>query len=235
MGDGGAGRADELELARAEVDAVGEQRPGAERARLGEPLDRAGVDPVLGRVHVQRPELGAGGERLVGEREGGVGADERARQRRPLPGDPAQEAAVLGEPGPRPRGAVAVGGLVAEHRAGAEPAERLLDHVERAVDRVRRGVVVDERRRPGEQRLDPADERGGADRVLVERPVEPPPDPLQDLEEALGRRERVGHAAGERRVEVRVRADVARDDEAAGAVPPLAPPCIPDGRAAPSL
>ena len=126
-------------------------------------------------------------------------------------------------PALRPLGPVAVGGLVAEHRADAERPQRVLDHVERAVDRVRRGVVVDERRRAGEQRLHPADERRRADRVLVERSVEAPPDPLQDLQEALGRLERVGHPARERRVEMGVRADVAGDDEAARAVDAASP------------
>ena len=78
--------------------------------------------------------------------------------------------------------------------------------------------MVDERGRAREQRLHPADERGRAHALLVERAVEPPPDALEDLDEALGRLERVGHAAGERRVEMRVRADVAGDDEAPGAV-----------------
>ena len=197
-----------------------EQRVLVERPGGVEPADGAGVDAVLGGVHVQRPDLGAGRERLFGERERSVRADERAHERRPLAADPRQEAAVLLDPGERALRAVAVGRLVAEHRADAEGPERIGDDVERAVDRVRRGVVVDERRRPGEERLHPADERGGAGRVVVEGAVEPPPDPLQDLQEVLRRRERVRHPARERRVEVRVRADVARNDEAAGAVDP---------------
>ena len=217
-----------------EMDAVREQRPLVERPRAGEPLDDAspvpgervalvgavlgGVDVETGRELVRR--AGAGGERLVAERERGVRADEAARERRLLPAHALEPAPVLRQAGARPLGAVAVGRLVAEHRADAEGAERVGDHVERAVDRVRRRVMVDERRRTREERLHPAGERRRAHRLLVERAVEPPPHALQDLDEVPGRLERVRHPARERGVEVRVRADVARDDEDAVAVEP---------------
>ena len=123
-----------------------------------EPLHRVHVDRVLGGVDVQADaevgcDLDAGGERLVGERERRVRADEAAGERRFAPLEAREEAPVLGEPGERDVRPVAVGRLVAEDAAQPEAAERVGDHVERAVDRVRRGVVVDHRGRPGEQRL----------------------------------------------------------------------------------
>jgi hypothetical protein len=118
--------------------------------------------------------------------------------------------------------AVAVARLVAEDGADAQRLERVGDDVERPVDRVGRGVVVDQRRRPPQHRLHPADERRGADRLLVERTVEPPPHPLQDLEEVARRLERVRHAASERRIEMRVGADVAREHESAAGIDALA-------------
>jgi hypothetical protein len=76
-------------------------------------------------------------------------------------------------------------------------------------------MVVDHRRRAGEQRVQAADEGRRAHTVQVERSVEAPPDPLQDLEKVLRRLEPVRHAAREGRVEMRVCADVARHDHAA--------------------
>ena len=181
------------------------------------------VGRVLGRVDVE-PDAGdgcrlaAGGEGLVGERERGVRPDHPAREREVLPPHAVEEPPVLGDARLCPLEAVAVGRLVAEDGADPEAVQGLLDDVERAVDRVRRRVVVDERGRPGEQRLHPADEGGGPDALLVERAVEPPPDPLQDLREVRRRLEGVRHPARERRVQVRVRADVAGDDETARAV-----------------
>ena len=228
----GTGGVDEADLVVVQVDAVREkgalvERTGAVEA-VGDAVPAAGnrvtlVGPVLGDVDVEADaegvgRLAAGGERLVGERERGVGADHPAREREVLPSQAVEEAPVLGDARERPFRPVAVGRLVAEDGADAEAAQGRLDDVERPVDRVRRRVMVDERRGTGEERLHPADQGRRPDAVLVEGPVEPPPDPLQDLGEVRGRRERVGHPPCERGVEVRVGADVAGDDEAAGAV-----------------
>jgi hypothetical protein len=78
--------------------------------------------------------------------------------------------------------------------------------------------MVDEGRRPGEQRLHAGYPRRGTDRDLVEGPVEAPPDAPQDLDEGPRRSQLVGHAADERGVGVGVGVDVAGDDEAAPAV-----------------
>ena len=88
-------RTDERDLVVVEVDAVGEEgllveSAGALKA-LGDPVAAARdgvalVGPVLGSVDV-KPDaevagrLGTGRERLVGERERGVGADHPAHER----------------------------------------------------------------------------------------------------------------------------------------------------------
>ena len=219
----GTGPGDECGLVLVEVDAVREQRALVEPVVGREPLHGVDVDRVLRRVHMEADaelgcDLDAGAQRLVRERERRVRADEAAGERQVALAEARQEAAVLGEAGAGDRGAVAVRRLVAEDAAEPEPVERVGDHVERSVDGVRRGVVIDHGRRAGEERLHAADERRRAHSVQVERPIEAPPDPLEDLEEVLRRFEPVRHAAGERRIEMRVRADVARDDHATGAV-----------------
>ena len=61
------------------------------------------------------------------------------------------------------------------------------------------------------------DARRGRDRPLIQRAVQAPPDAPQDLDE-VSRRVQAVHPARERGIGVGVRADVPRDDEAAGAV-----------------
>ncbi len=223
---------DQADLLVVQVDAVRQERALVQCAGPLEPVDDAVaaagdrvtlVRTVLGGVDVEPDAvvarcLAACRQRLVGERERGVRADHAAGEGELLPPHAVEEAPVLADARECPLEPVAVGGLVTEHRAHPEAAQGLLDDVERAVDRVRRGVVVDERGRAREERLHAADQGRGPDAVLVERPVEAPPDPLQDLGEVRGRRERVGHPPCERRVEMGVGADVAGDDEAARAV-----------------
>src|SRR5450759_860468 len=74
-------------------------------------------------------------------------------------------------------------------------------------------MMVDQRRGSGEQRLHGPDQGGRPHRAFVHSAVEPPPHALQDLDEVVRWFECVGHAAREGRVDVRVGADVARDDQ----------------------
>ncbi len=129
-----------------------------------------------------------------------------------------EETPVLGDAGKGPLGPVPVADLVAEHRADAQLLQRGGDRVERPVDRVRRGVVVHQRGRARQQRLHAADQRRQSDGLLVERPVQPPPDPLQDLGEVERRVQRGRHAAGELGVQVGVGAHVPGEQQAPGAV-----------------
>ena len=79
--------------------------------------------------------------------------------------------------------------------------------------------MIEDRRRPGEQRVQAAGQGRHPDARLVKGPVQPPPDALQDLQEVPWRRQLIGHSPDQRRVQVGVRADVAWQYQGAGAVP----------------
>ena len=167
------------------------ERSPVERAGGGEPRDHSPTESrlgvpfvhgVLGDVDVEagavlEREPRTGRQRVLGQSERGVRADHGREQRRGPRQRPREEPGVLGDARPCDRRPVAVARLVTQHGPDAEFGERVGDDVERAVDRRRRRVVVDQRRRAREQRLEAADQRRRADRRLVERPVEAPPDP----------------------------------------------------------
>ena len=163
----------------------------------------------------------AGLQRLIGEGERGVEAERGGELRVRLAQAALEEAHVLADPRGGAGHAVAIGHLVAQ--AGTQPGlfHRIGDEVEAAVDDVGAGVVVDQRRAAVPDRVHQADERAGADVIPQQRPIQLPPEPLQDLDEIGRRRAGDRHAAGECAVEVRVPADRARQDELARSVQPL--------------
>ncbi len=128
-----------------------EQAAGADQAVVEQPLERVlpaavlahlAVGRPLGQVHVHADAVGVaqprqGAQRVVLERETGVGADQAAEARhaavRPV-GDPAQVAVVLLEGHVAAARSGAVGHLVAEAGAQADEVDPLLDAVERAAD-----------------------------------------------------------------------------------------------------
>ena len=166
------------------------------------------VGAVLGDVNVQAAAASArtaSARRcrlVVAQREAGVGADHPARQLRLLLG---LECAVLLDAQVASLGAVAIGHLVAQHGAQPDALQAALQRRQRARDAGGRGVMVHEQRRARKRRLDRSRQRRQLDRLGVERAVEPPPDPLEDLEEAAGRRARPRHAARQGGVEMGVR------------------------------
>ena len=177
------------------------------------------VGQVLGDVDVDhRAELAGEPpglpQRLVGDGEARVQADEPSARGRGSDSAAFRQAAPgLGE------AAVPLGGAVAEERPDAEPLAGLRQHLERALDELRRLVVVDERGGAGEERPGDRLPGRGAQALRVERAVEAPPDPAQDLEEARGRGSRRRHPVRDQpAVEVRVRADRTGDDVRARAV-----------------
>ncbi len=196
--------------------AVGEERARAEEAgarealRHRDPVSRPAVldvRAVLRYVDVHaRPRLAHGlreaGQRLVAEREARVGADDSVREGALLV---RVEGDVLGHAPVAPLRPVAVGDLVAEHRPQAHRLRRVLDRAQGILDPRGRRVVVDEDGGAGERGIHGPHERGHVDGVPVERAVEPPPDALQDLHEAPGRRGGPRHSAGQRAIEVGVR------------------------------
>lgn len=81
------------------------------------------------------------------------------------------------------------------------------DHAEGALDRVRRLVMVDDRRASALEGLEGAEHGRPPDHLLVEGAVEPPPDQLEDLDETTGCPRWSRHSPGEGGVEVMVGAD----------------------------
>jgi hypothetical protein len=206
------------------MDAVREEGSFAEEAVTAQPPDDAGpaaapavldVEAVLGDVHVHaRAPLGHGRgqevEALVGEREARVGPDHAAGEGG---GAAREERPVLRDPGISPAEAVATGRLVAQHRSQPDLLDRPPQRRERPFDGGRRGMVVEEHGRPRARGLDRAHEPGEVYRLLVQRPVQSPPDLLQDLDEAARRLSRSRHAPGEGAVEVGVGIDEPRHHE----------------------
>jgi hypothetical protein len=195
-------RAGELAV---EQDTVDEQPVVA--GQCGEASGGAGVVGSLGDVDMDPDaEVGGepsrGGEGVVRARERGVDADQSLAAG-------TQEALVLGEATAGAVGPVAVGDAVGADDPHADVGTGVSDHVERALDRVGALVVVDDRGRAGEQRLDGAQAGARPQHVEVEGSVEAPPDLLEDLPERGRRDRRGGHAARQRRVQVVVGADQA--------------------------
>ena len=175
-----------------------------------------GVDRALGHVDVDADAVvgGHAGSRL----ERLVAAGERGMHAHPAPPARGEEAGVLLEAAPRPVGAVPVGDAVAAVDPHPHLGTRIGDDRERALDRLGRLMVVDDRRATALQGLEGAEHRRPADRLGVERPVEAPPHKFEDLPEVPGCGRRRRHAACQRRVEVVVGADQPRGRRRVGVV-----------------
>ena len=202
---------------------------------LAQPLDHAQVilaqafvfvGLVLGHVDVEAgaQALRCAGrcfQRLVRQGERGVEAEGGGQLRVGFVLAAFDEAHVLGDAGRCAGHAVAVGHFVAQAGAQAGLLDRVRDDVQAAVNHIRAGMVVNQRRAAVADRVGQADQRAVLDVIPQQRPVELPPEPLQDLDEVRGGRAGDRHAAGERAVEVRVPADRAGQDELAARVQPL--------------
>ncbi len=214
-----------------EVDAVGQERArhqqpvGVEAAHqvhavAGTRVEE--IDGVLGGVDVEGraralAEVAEAVQALRREGEAGVAADHPAGQGRAH----RLEGLVLLEAEVTALAAVAVGHLVAEGRAQPHLLDRAAQLAQRSPDERRRGMVIDEQRGARERRLDGSHEAGEVDGLRVQGPVQAPPHPLQDLDEAAGRDARAGHAARQRAVEVGVGVDEAGQDDGAREVEDL--------------
>ena len=145
----------------AQPHAMGEDRTLRQRVERQQPFERPGIAAparvvdvglILGDVDMDdRAEFArqrAGFlRRFVGDREAGVQPDQAAHQRR------RGDATAFRQAAARLLAAeVALGGAVAEQRAHAEVLAGFGEDRQRPVDQVRRLVMVDERRRAGEQR-----------------------------------------------------------------------------------
>jgi hypothetical protein len=79
-------------------------------------------------------------------------------------------------------------------------------------------MMIDNRRRTEANRLYPSNQRAEVDALRVERFVERPPDSFEDFPEVPRQPPRSGHASRQGRVEVRVRADQAGEDQPVGEI-----------------
>ncbi len=183
--------------------AMRQDRAGNQRAQRRKPLQRTveaarprviDVGQILRDMHMQDGAEFAGesarlAHGVVGDGEARVQADHAAHQRR------GWNAAALGQTA---RGLlapeIALGRAVAKQRAHAELLADLGENGERALDQIRRFVVIDQRGGAGEQRARDIVLCRRAQRFGVERTVEPPPHPLEDLHEIFRRRRGRRHA-----------------------------------------
>jgi hypothetical protein len=210
-------------LGGVEMDAVSEQVSPGQRTRRRQALRDAHAESafavglvraVLGDVNVDPNVEVAGGvharvEGLGRQRERGVRAEHHARSLAGLAG----ESPVFLEAGLRAPGAVAVCDLEGEGRPRPQKFQLVRDARERALDGVGARVVVDDGRGAGEQRVGTAGQGAGGHELVVERPVQAPPDASEHLDEIARWIQSVRHAAGKRRVEMMVGTDVAGDDQ----------------------
>ena len=201
-----------------QVVAVEAARPASSRSARRSPRCPRGPRPRARARSTRCPRRGRArrAHGVVGKGEARVRADHAPGQRR---GPAGQEGAVLRRC--RRRGSRGRCGRWSRSRApSAGPPPRRAARTTASDPRTNAGeewwsmsMVV-----PRPRGVDGADGRRQADRALVERAVEPPPDLLQDLHEPARRRRRPGHAAGQRAVEVRVGVDEAGEDQAPGGV-----------------
>jgi len=159
-------------VARIEPPAARPATATARAAPITTPARVVDVGLILGEMDVDdRAELArqrAGlARRLVGNREARVQPDEAAHQRR------GGEATTLRQSSPRLFAAeIALARAVADERARAEFLAGFGEDRQRSFDPIRRFVMVDERRRPGEQRTGDVVARRSAETVGVKRAVE---------------------------------------------------------------
>ena len=158
----------------------------------GEAHAGVAVDLALGDVDVHADtevagQTGRSIQRLGAARECRVHADHASATG-------TQEPLVLFQAPTRAIGAVPVGDAVRADHPHPDFTARVRDDVERALDRIRRLVMIDDRGGAALERLERSEHRRPPDHLEVERDVEPPPDLLEDVDEPIRRRGRRGHA-----------------------------------------
>ena len=173
----------------------------------GEPREALGRGCIVGAlrdvdVHAHAMasrEVGGGGQRVVRTREGGVHADHASPAL-------AQVSIVLVDPSARAVRAVPIGHPVARVDADTDLGAGIGDDGQRTLDRVRRFVVIDDRRATGLERFECPELRRPFEHRQIERHVEAPPDLFEHLPKSRRDRGRSRHPASECGVQVMVRA-----------------------------
>jgi len=235
----GIAAVEQLDVGRAQVDAVSDQGLAVDKAKLVQPGDGLLAMVVVAVGHVvsvfrhMDMQTATGdlyrfaqhGQPLVGHGEGGVGADMSLHQIGFAPLgfgriDLLGEQDVLLHPGLQlGEAAVAIRGLEAGHAAQTRLHKPFAQHIQGALDEVGRGVVVDHRAAAALDRFQRADEAAVVEGLLIERPIEPPPEVFQGGDKVRAGGD-VGHdpprQAG---VEVVVGTDDARHHQLAAHLP----------------
>ena len=189
-------------------------RCGAERTQRGLFVDR-----VLGDVNVHTrtrwAPFGDLTECGFGKREAGVQPEHSADARVRTTGF--EEAEILVDPASHAFRAVPVRDLVTQHRRQTRVFDGFGQQIEAAVDTRWRGVVVEHRGTTLAHAIRGGQQRRDADRVRIERPIETPPEPVEDLREVAHGSAGVEPAC-QCRVEVVVQVHQAREDEPTAAI-----------------
>ena len=181
--------------------------------RLGDVNVKAGVQLVA-----ETPGLL---QRRVRQRERGMQAEERLDAIIVPLAATADEGRVLRQTFLGDAGAVAIRDLVAEAGAQTGFAHRPLDGGQRAGDRPRAGVMIDDGRGAVPDRVEEGDQRAIVAVLRGQGRIQPPPEILQHPREIL-RRFDPGQPAGKRAVAVRMRVDQTRQHDLARGVDALA-------------
>ena len=121
-----------------------------------------------------------------------------------------EEADILSDTGKRLLFAVMIRDLIAQHGTHPSLFDRFRDDVQRAVDGVGRGVMIDQGRRPMLDSVDQTHQGGIANILQIQGLVQRPTELAKDLGQILGRLSRDGHSPGERPIGMRMGTDVAR-------------------------
>src|SRR5579885_521046 len=181
------------------------------------------VRNVLGDVNMEaHAEFGTAGgaafKRLWTEREGGMqtiasGQQALLGQRLELAAQRAYKALVLADTGLDHSGTIAVRNLVGQTGAQARGSDRPGDDIQATIDGVGAGMVIDHAGRAMPNRVHQEYLCAGRDILRRQSLVQSPPELLQDLREVARRLASNGHAARERSIEVRVRAEKAGHDQ----------------------
>ena len=83
---------------------------------------------------------------------------------------------------------IAVGDFITQHASAADRRDAIFEHRQTSFDRVRRGMMIDERRRAAAHRGQRANQAAHFDAFERVRPIESPPDELQNLVKVRGAR-----------------------------------------------
>ena len=176
------------------------------------------VSHIFGHVHVKTAAgplrgIDTAFQRTSRERKRRVQAEGGAQQRMRHRVLGANKALILGDAGERPFGPVAIRNLIGARHAHTGLLCTIGDHIQRALNRIGAGVMVDQARRAVADCVHQRRQCRVANVLQVKRLVQPPPQFLQDFDKVPRRLSAERHAARERPIKVGVAANIARQHQ----------------------